>query len=482
MQKYSIYRLGLYVIGFFFLIGLSPPPRFYINSAQSSSGITVDANLVEADFPNAVVFQLEASSPALIDEISLEYGTEQLTCSETVSKTRPDFDMGNEVVVNWTWDFYQTGPPPPGAVVWWRWQIKDRQGNSTFTPRETITLIDSDFTWRERRSDEMVLYSAVADANLNDDLWQTANDALDLLEADFEVRPEDVVYLYNYPTIQDMQDAVIFTHDWTGGLAIPDYKTILVGINRDNLAWGKRTITHELTHIVVHQVTFNCVGSLPRWLDEGLASYMEGSLEDSQETLFDDAVSDDSLMSLQRISSGFPTSGKQASLAYAQSYYIVSYLIETYGSDKMGDLLHTFKGGRTPDQAIQDVYGVDVLTLDNDWRVSLGLFPREVMATQTPIPIPTLLPFGSGTVTAIGSALTTTATITASRQLVTPTIIAALPTQVATAQPAPPSSVETSPANTSSLNLGQNMWLWGIIGGVFLLIGLIGVALVWRYN
>ena len=37
-------------------------------------------------------------------------------------------------------------------------------------------------------------------------------------------------------------------------------------------------VIHELAHLLVEEVTFNCFGGLPTWLDEGLAVYAEGSL------------------------------------------------------------------------------------------------------------------------------------------------------------------------------------------------------------
>ena len=53
-------------------------------------------------------------------------------------------------------------------------------------------------------------------------------------------------------------------------------------------SWGFRSqiqpgikipIIHELTHILVGQFTFSCIGTLPGWIEEGLAMFSEGELD-----------------------------------------------------------------------------------------------------------------------------------------------------------------------------------------------------------
>ena len=75
-----------------------------------------------------------------------------------------------------------------------------------------------------------------------------------------------------------MQDAVLYIQDWAGGVAFPEYSTILMGVP-PNIAedWGRSTIRHELAHLVVGKFGHSCVGGhRPTWLEEGLAMYAEG--------------------------------------------------------------------------------------------------------------------------------------------------------------------------------------------------------------
>ena len=47
---------------------------------------------------------------------------------------------------------------------------------------------------------------------------------------------------------------------------------------------------HELAHLLLAEVTFNCFGRLPTWLNEGLAVYSEGDLPEFQRRALDAAV------------------------------------------------------------------------------------------------------------------------------------------------------------------------------------------------
>ena len=74
------------------------------------------------------------------------------------------------------------------------------------------------------------------------------------------------------------------------------------------------------------------------------------------------------LLYKRSLGSSFPVDPEQASLAYAQSLSIVSYLVETYGWAKVRELLTTFKEGSTYDKALQKVYGFGTDGLEELWR------------------------------------------------------------------------------------------------------------------
>ena len=145
-----------------------------------------------------------------------------------------------------------------------------------------------------------------------------------------------------------------------------------IGTSSSDLAWGKRTISHELTHLVVGQVTDNPYGGLPTWLNEGLAMAAEGIPSATFSTVFQNALNDGALISVRSLASPFSVYADISYLAYAESERIVTYLLETYGRDKMLELLNTFAGGSSYDGALEKVYGFDMDGLNREWMRSIG--------------------------------------------------------------------------------------------------------------
>jgi hypothetical protein len=158
------------------------------------------------------------------------------------------------------------------------------------------------------------------------------------------------------------------------------------------MEWGKDAIVHELTHVLVGHLTFSCLGDVPTWLNEGLAVYSEGGLDSASQQQLDDAIKNDTLLTIRSLSGGFSEVADKAYLSYSESYSIVKFLIETYGQDKMTSLLVALRDGLTIDEALTKTYGFNVDGLEDAWRKAIGAQPRPVDAQPTAQPTPTFVP------------------------------------------------------------------------------------------
>ena len=114
-------------------------------SAQSN--ISVKVNEVLLQFPNGVIFRLDTSSDSVIESIILNYGTNARTCQNNSGHQRVDFNPSSKVNAIWEWDWQRSGILPPGAEVWWQWEIKDESGSSLITPIERIEIQDQRHDW-----------------------------------------------------------------------------------------------------------------------------------------------------------------------------------------------------------------------------------------------------------------------------------------------------------------------------------------------
>jgi len=332
----------------------------------------------QAQFPYAITFQLEAESATEITDIDLEYRVERQSLVPVSCRVNVDFTQGQRVAASWTWDMLETGGLPPGTEVEYWWLIEDNAGHQIETSSAIVKFDDLRYDWNSLTSDQVTLFWYAGDLSFAQELIDAADDALESLAGAVGVSLEQPAKFYIYASSWDLLGALVYPDIWTGGVAFPDYGTIVIGVSPYDLAWGKRAIAHEIGHLVVHQAVSGPYSALTTWLDEGLAMDAEGELRSDLRSRLDVAIANDALFSVRSIAGSFPTDPEEARLSYAQSYSLVQFLIGEYGSDKILELLDAFKEGSTCDDALLQVYGFDMDGLDALWRVSLGLGPEPM--------------------------------------------------------------------------------------------------------
>jgi hypothetical protein len=371
------------------LVVLLLPAAVAPTAAQSE--ITASSSY-EVLFPDAITFHLEATATADITDVFLRYTIDRLTTVEVTSVVEMDFFEAETVDVAWTWEMKKMlGALPPGTEVDYSWRIEDASGAQVLTPWQTVVFDDDRHQWLTLEGENLNLHWYNGTRSFAQTLLDAGVEALDRLATDTGAHLAQAVDVYVYASTTDLRDALLYPQEWVGGIAFPDYGAVALGVQPNDLAWGTRAIAHEIAHLVIHQMTSNPYSGIPTWLDEGLAVYAEGDLRSDFESALDKAISDDTLISLQTLSSAFPTDTGQAMLSYAQSYSVVKFLITSYGSQNLLRLLSVFKDGSTYDGALLKVYGFDTWDLDSAWRQSLGLEPRQ-SPSAPPSATPTATP------------------------------------------------------------------------------------------
>jgi len=347
------------------VVGLAHAP------ASSAPGdITVVSSTVEAAFPSSLVFHLRAESSVDIEDIRLHYQVERMKYAPTTSEAWPEFASDDRVTTSWVWDMRRASLPPGAALTYW-WSLRDESGATLETAPQDVAFADDRYEWREVESPELTLHWYSGDDEFAQTLLGVCEDAIDALAVDVGTRVEQHIEVYIYASSDDLRAAMVYPQEWTGGVAFTEYGIIAIGIGPSDLGWGMRALRHELTHLVVHAATFSPYGGLPTWLDEGLAMHNEGEASGTFESILQNAVESDTLLSLRTLSGPFSADPNKAYLSYAESHSVVEYLLETYGSEKMNQLLMTFKAGSTIDDALTGAFGIDLDGLEADWRASV---------------------------------------------------------------------------------------------------------------
>jgi hypothetical protein len=399
MVKTTSVKQPFLLVGLLLLLFSHSTTPLNANTAVSPPHLqtpTINRNQATVNFPDEVIFQLDIAPDFVVDKAVLTYDLNKFTCLDATA-TVPLEVTGNNL--EWTWILSRSGNPPPGAELWWEWTITDSSGSSFTTPRQTLTFSDDRFQWDSIEQEGVRLHWYGNDQT-GPILLQAAVAGLDRLQTEMGIELEDEVQLYIYDDYDDMRAALLFVQDWAGAVAFDEYNIILMGVPPDIAnTWGVQTVPHELAHLVLGRFGHSCVGGhRPTWLEEGLAVYAEGEPQADMVRDLENGVKNNSFEPLRSLTGAFSAHGTEAGIAYSQSYSTITFMLNTYGQEKMQQLILRLADGTGYDEALTAVYGFNMDGLELAWREAMGLPPRAIPATPTPFSaaaIPTFEPLSA---------------------------------------------------------------------------------------
>lgn len=141
---------------------------------------------------------------------------------------------------------------------------------------------------------------------------------------------------------------------WADGLYDPTLGRIQIptqGATTDT-KWLTNVLRHEYVHALLHDRLEGQIGSLPVWLNEGLAMQLAGDPWPD----FDQAMPNGgSVLHLRYLEGGWGQMPQNVvTLAYLEANSATHYLIERFGMSRVVDLLDAFKAKATVATALQE--------------------------------------------------------------------------------------------------------------------------------
>jgi hypothetical protein len=350
--------------------------------AQEPQGaIIVRDSDAQPNFPTSVVFSLEAASSSEITDIDLLYGA---TRGEMRTVVPIEFTPGEQVEAEHDLNT-QIFHLPVGVEISYNWLIRDASGNELETPLQTMFYQDTRFDWQQASERDITVHWYAGDKTFGSELLAISTRTLDRLEQDIGATITDPVNIYIYASTSDMRAALRANSvEWVGGQAVPYLGLIIGVVAPGNMPEAQRIIPHELSHQVLYQATENPYGGKPLWFDEGLAVYNQEEVDWIFPRAVAEAARNDTLIPLEALAASFPADSDRAMLSYAQSYSVVQYIFDTYGSDQIAELVQLFSEATPAEEAIPAALGVSVDELDAAWRETLP--PAEVSGELTGSP------------------------------------------------------------------------------------------------
>ncbi len=436
------------IIGVAALLGVARP--YSALAEGEDSDMTVVSDSVVSEFPEGMRFSLKVEGNNEIEEISVRMKVGQ---SENTVYEYLEFNQDTLIESELFWRTGVRGKYiPPGTIITYHFEITDIEGNEFFTDPAEFIYYDARFEWEEvsegpvsvayhgpvRRRAEIILEAMI--------------DTLDfmgpLLGADTTIPIR--VTMYN--NVKEMLEALppgsstIRRELITEGQAFTDIGTLLV-LGGGRGATG--TASHELTHILTHRAGDSIIRTIPSWLDEGLAEYGNVAPSFSYDVALEFALGTDRLLPITSMPT-LPGNPEDVIIFYGQASSIVQFMIAAYGPGAMRELLAVLSEGTNMDDAIQQVYGVSRIELENQWRYIIGapeyVPPERGSARPTPIPRPAVQLFSLTPQAGSAPVGTIQSTPTPTPEPATPTPIPTQPPSVAKVEPTPTPRPETAPA------------------------------------
>jgi hypothetical protein len=124
---------------------------------------------------------------------------------------------------------------------------------------------------------------------------------------------------------------------------------------------------HELAHIALADAIGDAE-RVPHWFNEGLAVHLSGESSLLRLRTLTTSTLAGRLIPLSRIDRGFPSDALQADIAYAESADVVRFLLRQEDRERFPALIARLREGEGFSSALRDAYGVDLWTLEHEWR------------------------------------------------------------------------------------------------------------------
>lgn len=151
---------------------------------------------------------------------------------------------------------------------------------------------------------------------------------------------------------------------WSAALALPDLRTIVLRADAEPLV----TLRHELAHLALHEAVR---GMVPRWFDEGYATYAAGEWDRLERLTLNLTVASGAVPTLDELDAALRGPEHGADPAYGLSVTAVLELAARNPTRTLEPLFELLGQGVGFDDAVRRTTGLSPDRFDEAWRRSL---------------------------------------------------------------------------------------------------------------
>ncbi|MCY3732892.1 MAG: peptidase MA family metallohydrolase [Chloroflexi bacterium] len=358
---------GIIAAAWTFMASVSP-----LNAQSAEEGPTVQGTRFENAWPDSVTVTSLVGGAEDVESATFLYAV-----LPEGALTREPAEVASGDVTRVTAVFPTRDPMlwiPAGADFQWHWEFVFANGEKFETEPQIWRYEDPRFEWQSMTEGplEVAWYD---DRGVAQTMLDEGIDALEEISPFLGLDELIPIKVYVWANTEDARQVERIQSERFEESVITGGTRVLADLVHIYTP-SRWVIRHELTHVLTKLAGEGPYGDLPAWLDEGMATLAEGDWLERRGGALQYAINNDIVLSLRSMESPSNRPGF-VDIFYGQSAAIVLHLISEYGNEKMNELFRAFKEGSSVDDALLEVYGLDRDSLDNEWRASVGLGPRE---------------------------------------------------------------------------------------------------------
>lgn len=200
---------------------------------------------------------------------------------------------------------------------------------------------------------------------------QSAEEAIEDIHdrLNYQINNRIALIIYNsHNEFQETNTSDGYLSQGIGGFTEP-FKNRVVFPFEGSYSKFKHVIHHELVHAVMRDMLYggtiqNIIAKgitlqLPIWYHEGMAEYLASGWETNSDMFIRDAIINEYLPDINRLNGYFAYRGGQA---------LFRYIAETYGEEKISELLANVKGKGNVSKGFKASIGIDLEELNDKWK------------------------------------------------------------------------------------------------------------------
>ncbi len=228
-----------------------------------------------------------------------------------------------------------------------------------------------DFEWFYIQTKHFDIYFTSDGKKIAEFTAKAAEDAIESIQKSFDYLVNNRITLIIYNSHNDFQETNTtgsYLGQGVGGFTEP-FKNRVVFPFEGSYKKFRHVIHHELVHAVMQDMLYggslqniiakNITLQLPHWYHEGMAEYQASGWETNTDMFIRDAIMNENLPDINRLSGYWGYRGGQS---------VMAYIARTYGTEKIGEILHKSQTTGSLQEGLKASIGLDFEELNERWK------------------------------------------------------------------------------------------------------------------